>query len=304
MRSQLRTPYDFEWDVPDIDLTPAITCPRRPGSKPEPFLVERAAYGSERVVRRYQPLEKKNNGLFRTFAELKHDDDIIKFARRYGFLGQPDLVVTPLELKRLRNCLTPRPGESLNRWQHEIRAMRDGVRLWDALQAHPVGTAHLRDVIIWKRDKSGNDLVQATWRREGRMYRGYQIAGSGIVDSRGREMLDRFRRHDLIEPARRALQVLVNDQLKEHPSRVVLLRDQQESHLSLFVRPSTLLSAMWLQFSQAIDGGRDFRRCKHCDTWFEVGGARRVDAQFCDSACKQKDYRKNLKARLGKVALK
>jgi hypothetical protein len=48
-------------------------------------------------------------------------------------------------------------------------------------------------------------------------------------------------------------------------------------------RPTSLCSALWLQFGQAMMRGVQLRVCLHCGDWFEtgVGTGRRADAKFC-----------------------
>jgi hypothetical protein len=55
----------------------------------------------------------------------------------------------------------------------------------------------------------------------------------------------------------------------------------------LMMRPNTLISAMLLQFAQALEGGRSVRECPRCGKPFEIGGrgGKRSMAKFCSPQC-------------------
>src|SRR5262249_23246502 len=55
--------------------------------------------------------------------------------------------------------------------------------------------------------------------------------------------------------------------------------------------PETFLSGLWLQFAQAVAGGKQYARCKECQTWFETSlpGARKT-RMYCSDLCKVKAY--------------
>lgn len=57
---------------------------------------------------------------------------------------------------------------------------------------------------------------------------------------------------------------------------------------SLNFSPNNLLSAIDLQFYQAIAGMTELRACENCGTWFECGpgGTRRSASRFCSDACR------------------
>ena len=58
---------------------------------------------------------------------------------------------------------------------------------------------------------------------------------------------------------------------------------------------------MWLQFAEAVSERKTYRRCRHCDTAFEISlsqtGAR-TSRRFCTDACKnQFNYQIRVEAR-------
>ena len=61
------------------------------------------------------------------------------------------------------------------------------------------------------------------------------------------------------------------------------------------IQPLTLLSAMWLQLSLALTGGKRWIACKFCRRALEIsteGSGFRRHREFCSDVCKTKDYRR------------
>lgn len=56
----------------------------------------------------------------------------------------------------------------------------------------------------------------------------------------------------------------------------------------LFLEPDCLLSAIDLQFYQAVAGMTELRACEQCGAWFECGpgGGRRTVSRFCSDRCR------------------
>ncbi len=106
------------------------------------------------------------------------------------------------------------------------------------------------------------------------------------------EVLDRGLRRDasLVSLASELLRVLVNRNLQESHPRLGLKGDGQ---LEILFVPNDLLSALWLQFSLAIQGLKEYKVCPSCGEWFGIGkyGARR-DRKYCDDTCKQRAFEK------------
>ena len=65
------------------------------------------------------------------------------------------------------------------------------------------------------------------------------------------------------------------------------------AHPALFIVPKDLLSAMWLQFAQAVSAMTNLRRCNWCPTWFAygTGTGRRKSAHFCSDRCRKAAHR-------------
>jgi hypothetical protein len=102
---------------------------------------------------------------------------------------------------------------------------------------------------------------------------------------------------------------LVNDQLAGYvieadpppgfktPISPMLLQDAG-GKLRFAMMPHSLVSAMWWQFIQAIDGEKEYRRCAlvECGTWFEARLERGERRKYCSDACRFKRYRRRKKS--------
>lgn len=68
--------------------------------------------------------------------------------------------------------------------------------------------------------------------------------------------------------------------------------DSQNRTAGWVTTPLDLLGAMWLQFADAVAGGKRVRQCPVCADWFAVTpGHARADKLLCSLACRQKAYR-------------
>ena len=63
--------------------------------------------------------------------------------------------------------------------------------------------------------------------------------------------------------------------------------------LALHITPNSLISAMWLQFAQAVSVNTQLQRCLWCPTWFVygTGTGRRKSAHFCSDKCRKAMHR-------------
>ena len=62
----------------------------------------------------------------------------------------------------------------------------------------------------------------------------------------------------------------------------------QEPMFSLHIVPTSLLSAMFLQVARELTERVEFRRCQHCQQWFEISleTGNRVSKLFCNDKCR------------------
>jgi hypothetical protein len=259
-------------------------------SKPDAYLVPFTGTGARLV----KPLEA--TGLFRDFAQLeKTETAMLTFANDYGMLaaGSDVILVSPPHFAqhsiatytrvREKQSLKIIPlAESSDFWANQINAMHRAVQLWDAVSSTDP-QRELRRFIEWPdktcvRYRSGSK-ASGDWMEE-------WIAATVHFP----ELLARLEYPDLVQPAWRQLQRLVNRHLVEFAPCPQLLWDNGK--LPLFTQPQNLIGGMWLQFARAIGGDRQYRTCPGCGHWFEVGGGRkRSDAQTCSPTCRQRKNR-------------
>ena len=177
-------------------------------------------------------------------------------------------------------------AEKLSSWCREIVSLRRCIQLhdWAAQQ----NLEALAEVIKWE-----NDSV---------VYRSQLEPGSPIsLESKFRVIGDpriseavfhSFDRGDLVRPALTFIQSEIHERL-ERMTGVRLLWDRDGNRLINAVVPSSLLGAMWLQFSISIQRGSHYRRCAECGKHFELApGMARSDKQFCSDACRVRANRR------------
>ena len=170
-------------------------------------------------------------------------------------------------------------GERLSTWVGQIRIMRETIDLWDLARASDM--QGLSRYIEWE----GSSTIRL---------RPQNDAG-GVIETISSwdiapELMHRFRPGDLIQPALVATQRRINRQIAAAPR---LLWNHKEGRSDLHILPNSLIGALWLQFAQAVDGDRKYRRCAECRTWFEISPeTARVTRTYCSNACRSKAYRK------------
>jgi hypothetical protein len=107
-------------------------------------------------------------------------------------------------------------------------------------------------------------------------------------------VLDLFKPNEVLMPASFLVHRWINAHLNGKATpRLIYHLDLGKRVLQII--PDNLLSAMWLQFAQAIDGNGKHRACKECGKWFEISGEDtgfRINRVFCSDPCKSRDYRK------------
>lgn len=242
------------------------------------YLTEGRPAGVAFMARHYQPLESEP-ALFMKFADVKPAaENILAFANAFGRLGVNS--VLPVEHQGRKSLGA---GEPLWLWEQEIEAMRRVTELWRAVRDGNVGL--MKERIRATREHAAYD--------DGR--------SMAVIYSRPHDLrpeLSQFvEEEDLLRPAMFYVQQEVNRRLEEHTSpRILYIRE--EDRLEMRVVPKNLLGALWLQFARAVDGNRDFRRCRQCGQWFAVSPSERTSREFCSNACRSKAYRERIEKAL------
>ena len=238
----------------------------------------------------YDPLVDED-GLFLDFAWLPVSEEaVLKFANRYGWLGNPGIVLEPDDVRDLHGDvdsedfdyvvnLTGLSGESLDRWRPEIALLRPPVALWQGLRS---GQIKVLSKAI-SRDARGN------YRRDpGQLKLGEDLGPLSIRTIRPDDN-DSLRFEELPEnDPRPAALVYLRQAVAARVTRIGIpeLRWSGE-RLALKFRSTGLLQTLWLQFARAIEGNKEYERCKHCLKYFEIGqSAARKGKTYCSDACR------------------
>lgn len=289
--------FDFEWFVHTdgyawiesefaADTSFPMTGTPPQGGGETPWLAARGEPSSLKLLdrRKYYPF-RDHSCLFRVLAETGTDrDGITGFAERYGLLG--------FELDSGGSGPWIGIAEPVSAWRFEIRAMRQAVDLWDMVSdGDDAGIAAWFQplVSIVRADREGPHN-----RRDG----GGESSGREIEAGELRwlrtnaEIQDLFDEGEMKLVALSRVQAIVNERIAARVSPRMLWDSPARSSWGLYFVPSNLVGALWTQFAQAITENRDYRRCRQCDSWFEIDHYRaRSNRFFCSNACRSKAYR-------------
>ena len=242
--------------------------------------------GKFRLVARHQPGKgyipsEPHAGLFREFSQLSPTKEAIQgFAQQYGDIFNS----YSIEQSASRDDGTLAPGASFGAWTKEIAHMCVLVELWDAIRDSRI--VALKKIIRWSAKEVGY-LIETPRHCSNTTIAHADIPGSGF---------NRFKRNDVVLPAKYALQMEINKRIAEHPTCPRLAWTPDHHQRLIFVLPN-LLGAMWLQFSKAVTGEFELYPCDACGKFFQRGpGGRRGDATTCSDACRQRKKRKLKKA--------
>jgi hypothetical protein len=291
--------FDFEWFVhaegynwleADFSLDTAGVQDRSQGGSESgrmPWITVAGESTSLNLLarRKYFPL-RDYSCLFRIFAEtVPEAEGILAFANTYGLLG--------IELDEHPGKVVPYMGtaEPAGEWETEIRAMQKAVGLWDMVSAEDnqgVRDYLLPFVEIIKADVDGADPSPELLSRleddaeagELRWFRTHP------------EIAELFEKQEFKLIALSRVQAIVNERLGSRVSPRILWDDYRKGDWGLYFVPDNLVGAIWIQFAQAITENRDYRRCRQCDSWFEIDHYKaRTNRYFCSNACRSKAYR-------------
>lgn len=225
----------------------------------------------------YEPL-KEGSALFRVLAETEPTmEAVAAFASEYGRLGVAQQI-----LPNGRGG-EGRQGEALGEWKAEILEIRETVEVWDAV------TKNRRlDRWIQLEPRGGQAFKRACFRSDRRHA---VIAGEKARPQLWEYLLDKKPKDALRLAGLFHIQEAINQKLREHaPGR--LLYNPEAGRLELHLAPRNLLGAIWLQFARAVEGNKEYRRCRVCSKWFAVSpGGKRRQAVYCSTRCRVKAYR-------------
>lgn len=235
--------------------------------------------------RRYFPL-REYSCLFRIFAETTADSDgIIGFANRFGLLGL-GMDGAPGRSRPFAGTAEPRSA-----WLGEMGAMKSAVGLWDMvsagrsedIEAYLRPVIHHADILATDRGSISSGISQTDVKFNPGELRWYRT---------NPEIIALFAAGEYQAIALRRVQAIVNERLGSRVSPRILWEDPRKREWGMYFVPHSLIGAIWTQFAQAITENRDYRRCRQCDTWFEIDHYKaRTNRYFCSNACRSKAYR-------------
>lgn len=247
----------------------------------QPSEVDESFFLTEQIALN-QPTNKRsvslndNPELYREFANLiSSNKDILSFANKNGRLGgQFQHIVSLTDNSEIRI------GEAYKDWEREITRMKIAVEIWDALR---LGSLN-RLFDVW------NEPAKTSW--------------ADLDQSLNRMIEARLSQEDFAEedswsrqPERIAtdsnamLQEIVNYMLqRDLPLRLLPVPDTNDFMLRLV--PDSLVTAMWLQFAQAISSAHEYGQCDVCEKWFVASeGKGKPKRRYCSDACRVKAQR-------------
>ncbi len=317
----------FEWKIQNrgykcIEATPLTEAEV---SDPNPELVPAhyQSLGKQMMLvameysedRLYSPLQ--NEALFQTFARTEPTaDGIVGFANQYGDLGNGTLGFS-VAMEEPSGRHSVKHAEPLEFWKTEIRFMKVVLEAWEKARSGDTDGCSriLYRVFVTPRADAGKYLPLG-----GEFFEAIRILGQAPQDAEIElaevdhpiyktifnwlieahkadrsiaETLHLVRLGDVISPTLLLVQIILNNHLRYFSSSLAgKVKWHPESRTMGFqISPQTLLGALWLQFSQAVSGDKEFQSCIQCGKLFEISRGRRKSRMFCSDACRFKAYR-------------
>ncbi len=208
-------------------------------------------------------------GLFKTFAETSQTPKgIIEFANKYGQLGMARVNAFPTE----RSAVEAFPytegepdqfmGERISDWVSNISSMKSMINLWEHT----------------------DEIAKKYVRWEGYEKVFFDLPDNKILIARqGHPVFGELRPGDHLGPGMVYLLDTINFYIRNVHPVFTLIDERPQTTL----QPTTLLNAMWLHFSIAVSEDKNFRSCKHCGKYFEIGPRKgRKSKQYCSDSCR------------------
>jgi hypothetical protein len=244
---------------------------------------------------RHFPLQEFPD-LFLRFAELELDrDSILKFANRYGWIGETGLV---------RVGTRPWvPAIGISRWHEEIQAMIMAHHLWERVEN--CDEHRLRNYLTWHRNEFNVEFRMGAQKRKILTKHNPMVAGPSslrgarplkvelqwLINPNHVEPLRAigWKRGDMVGPARLAVMNFVNPRLAAycHPRLYLDGHGRLIGHLT----PDNLLGCIWLQFYQTILGQLKLHLCTVCKLQMDVTESRSTKRMH-DSCSKRERMRR------------
>ena len=240
----------------------------------------------------YDPLSEER-GLFLNFADLETDEEqVLDFARRYGFLGVADTQPVWTGLREPPTDVLW--GERFDKWADALIIMRVAVTLAQSfgiggkpdierargLVTHTLLGDNLIRVRVDLKGLHGFEDIPLSMNPDGSEWSRATVVPRPLVMDKAAAYA--FTRAALVDIVNANLRALCNPQLALSGGIALVA-----------IQPKNLLGAMWLQLAHALDGDRKYRRCEECGGWFEVGSdGKRPDSKTCSGRCRTRKHRR------------
>jgi len=197
----------------------------------------------------YYELANSINDFLSTNERTKLYDSIIKFTNKYGFLS-----------------IAPHSTDVMA-WRYDTLSMKSAVLVWEGIKS---GNSEFLKTIIAKRD--GKFIVK--------IYDA--IIKDNVVSSTYVQTPPR----NYFEAAYHHISNVVNANLKDSLVTEIIV-NQTNTGTDMSVRPTDLLSALWLQMAHAVSRNLEFKQCVACSTFFEVKSKKRKNEKiYCSDRCR------------------
>lgn len=294
--------YEWEYSGDNPQLYSKIRAQEKLGKaapewlkkRPAGFYLDRTLIPAapDQGTRTYEPLE--DNTLFRTFAYTDPTaEGILSFVNRYGPLN-----------RSFRGKF-----DRLKDWHDDIALMRLAIEFWDL--ARTANTKAISKHLQWKGNAVVGEWTLPWYENRFRILIHESNEPNSIWSLLGKstsvrlakdisvnvssEVWEQIRHGDLIKPAMCVVQGIVTGRSFQERPYPKLFWHKLVTRLDWFIVPTSLQSALWLQFMDAIAGNKDYERCATCNSWFvTTPGARGKGKMYCSDACKSKAWRRGL----------
>jgi hypothetical protein len=248
-----------------------------PGPFQELLNKEDGVYNEPALIRIGNPkrMAQRPDDLFVEFSALASDDQIKRFAERFGLLGvRAPKSLAPQNGKSTGEAIT---AELKSDWTRRIRAMNKAIELWMGIKTEN------RELLAQRVKWAGTHRVhyQAPDRPDG-------VAGDSNLIELPAAHPPLKKTDDVIALARICLEVMINDNLM--PAVRFALPLAEES-TGTFIRPACLYGLLWYQLAEAMLALKSVRPCDVCQKPMLVTpGGFRGERRSCSAVCRMRIY--------------
>lgn len=227
----------------------------------------------------YSP-SKENPTLFKLFTDMDSTpENFINFANKFGLLKHAGILFSEKDKYAF--------GESVQFWYREQWMLKYAIYLWEWIKNNDKEKLSL--VIQWKDEwhidfqlaspQIMKDFISNDFKWTGYAYSlligSLECCGNTDYHLTAKiysihEIRQQTKVGDILLPAIRLLQSIINYYLSTYPVKPTLFYNVKTMQYHQQLTPLNLLSAMWYQFQQVITGERQIKQCPICRQWSDV----------------------------------